>query len=312
MTEGHVTTPDGVRLFFQMRGTGPQIVLFPSGFHLADDFTYLAEGRTLIFYDVRNRGRSDAVADEARLARGVQHDVEDVEAVRRHFDVETVGLVGHSYIGLMVILYAIERPEHVTRVVQLSPMEPYPGKQYPAHLTHVDDVLRDALRSLEQLQAERQRLSTTDFCRKFWSVLRPIYVADPADAAKITWDRCDLPNEVNFMTHWMGRVLPSLGRLGLTPEQIARAAMPVLTVHGRKDRSAPYGGAREWGMLLPDARLLTVDRAAHAPWIEAPDEVRGPVDTFLSGTWPPAARRVSSLDSEDRAVSGAVFPAATA
>jgi len=301
MTDGYLTTPDGVRLFFETRGTGREVVLFPSGFHLADDFTYLADGRTLVFYDPRNRGRSDAVADEAKLARGVLHDAEDVEAVRRHFGVETVALVGHSYVGLMIILYAIAHPERVTRVVQLSPMEPFPGKQYPGHLTHADDVLSNALRRLEQLQADGERLPARELCRLFWSVMRPIYVADPADADKITWDRCDLPNEVNFMTHWMGRVLPSLHRLGLTPEQIAKAAMPVLTVHGRKDRSAPYGGAREWAMLLPDARLLTVDRAAHAPWLEAPDEVRGPVEMFLGGTWPPVAHRVVSLDPEDQA-----------
>src|SRR5437667_10930358 len=39
-----------------------------------------------------------------------------------------------------------------------------------------------------------------------------------------------------------------------------------LTVHGTKDRSSPYGGGREWALMLPNARLLTIENVAHAPW----------------------------------------------
>jgi pimeloyl-ACP methyl ester carboxylesterase len=49
--------------------------------------------------------------------------------------------------------------------------------------------------------------------------------------------------------------------------------MPVLVVHGTKDRSAPYGGGRDWAAMLPNARLVTVTNAGHVPWIEKPGEV---------------------------------------
>jgi len=71
--------------------------------------------------------------------------------------------------------------------------------------------------------------------------------------------------------------------------------MPVLAVHGTKDRSAPYGGAREWAMVVPNARLLAVENAAHVPWIEVPDKVPGAIQTFLNGSWADAARQVESL-----------------
>ena len=123
-----------------------------------------------------------------------------------------------------------------------------------------------------------------------------IYVANPADAGKITWGRCDLPNELNLMKYWTTITLPSIQRLDLTPDAIARVTAPVLIVHGRKDRSSPYGGGREWALSLPDARLLTVDEAAHVPWIEAPDLVFASIRTFLDGAWPEAARHVESLE----------------
>jgi pimeloyl-ACP methyl ester carboxylesterase len=42
-------------------------------------------------------------------------------------------------------------------------------------------------------------------------------------------------------------------------------------------------------MMLPDARLLTVENAAHAPWIEAPDVVQPAIQEFLDGRWPDRA-----------------------
>jgi pimeloyl-ACP methyl ester carboxylesterase len=73
----------------------------------------------------------------------------------------------------------------------------------------------------------------------------------------------------------------------------------VLTIHGARDRHAPYGGGREWALTLPNARLVTIENAAHLPWIEASEEFFGSVETFLNGEWPEAARRVTSLDPQD-------------
>jgi pimeloyl-ACP methyl ester carboxylesterase len=50
--------------------------------------------------------------------------------------------------------------------------------------------------------------------------------------------------------------------LDIPKESIAKVTAPVLTIHGRKGRNAPYGGGREWDMLLPNARLITIDAAA--------------------------------------------------
>jgi pimeloyl-ACP methyl ester carboxylesterase len=57
-----------------------------------DSFQHLAEHRTVIFFDSRNRGGSDSVGDRSKLARGIHHDVDDLEAVRRHFGTEVCTL----------------------------------------------------------------------------------------------------------------------------------------------------------------------------------------------------------------------------
>ena len=295
LIEEYVTTDDGVRLFVQKLGTDPRAVLIPNRVYLFDAFKAFAAGRSVIFCDPRNRGRSDHIDDRAKLERGIHHDVDDLDAIRRHFGLGRVDLIGHSYTGLMVVLYAMKYPDHVNRVVQIGSPGPDYAKQYPAHLTNADATLGEVFGRLGALQKEREAHDPREFCRKFWSILRVLYVLDPADADKLKWEPCDLPNEMNFMKQWNEDVLPSIQNLTLTKEEISKARAPVLAIHGRKDRSSSYGGGRDWALRLPDARLVTVENAAHVPWIEAPDMVFSAVETFLGGQWPETAEKVESL-----------------
>ena len=81
-------------------------------------------------------------------------------------------------------------------------------------------------------------------------------------------------------------------RLDIPWSTFAKVAMPVLTIHGTRDRNAPYGAGREWASHLPVARLLTIPGAAHMPWIDQPDLVFRAIDTFLKGQWPAGAELV--------------------
>jgi pimeloyl-ACP methyl ester carboxylesterase len=69
--------------------------------------------------------------------------------------------------------------------------------------------------------------------------------------------------------------------ISLTSADVTMLTMPVLTIHGRKDRSGPYGGARDWANLLPNGQLLTIEDGGHMPWIEAPAEVLSAIERFL-------------------------------
>jgi pimeloyl-ACP methyl ester carboxylesterase len=294
--EGRVVMPDGVGLYYRVIRGGPGALLVPNGFHLLDDFAALAERRTLVFYDVRNRGRSDAVADPTLLRRGLHQDADDLDVVRRHLGLEQVDVLTHSYAGWIAVLYAARHGRHAGRLVLLGPSEPRAGKVYPAHLTGADDTLRATLARIGELQKERETLAAEEFCRRFWSILRVIYVTDPAQAHRVDWNRCELPNERNAWRYWNEHLLPSLRGLDPAAEGVAGLRTPVLIVHGTRDRSAPYGGAREWAMLLPHARLLAVPDAGHAPWVESPAAVFAAIGAFLDGAWPEAAERVRALE----------------
>lgn len=129
---GYVTGADGVQLYYQRIGNGREVVIVPGRLFLVDALEPLARSHTIIFYDMRNRGRSAPVVDGALIT--IQKDVEDLEAIRRHFGVSRFTPVGFSYLSLMVVMYAAAHPDRITRIVQLGPVPRKFGTPYPASL----------------------------------------------------------------------------------------------------------------------------------------------------------------------------------
>jgi proline iminopeptidase len=302
MTEGYITTADGVRLFYQKIGDSQSTVIIPNALYLYEDFKYLAEDHTLLFYDMRNRGRSDHIDDTTKLSRGIHHDVEDLETIRKHFGKTKVHLIGHSYLGLMVFLYTSAYPDHVETIVQIGPMQLKSGTKYPGHLTAPDEKPIPAPETMEALQRLEQSGYAADnpkeYCKKWWSAIMPVYVSNPADTTKMFSGMCEFPNEwpANILKHLTENILPSIQKLDIGKEQLSRCDLPVLTIHGTRDRAVPYGAGREWVFNLPDARLITIDEGGHMPWIESPGTVFPAIRTFLKGEWPKKAEEINVAD----------------
>lgn len=293
--EGFVTADDGVRLYYRIVGSGAQTVIVPAALYLERDFAQLARGRRVVFYDMRGRGRSDRVADTTHIT--IQWDVRDLERVRRHVGAERIVPVGFSYLGLMVMMYAAEHPERVERVVQIGPVPRRYGTEYPRHLTADDATpVPDSAARAELDRVRRSDLPRTDpraHCRREYELTRVSLVGDASLAGRVP-DVCDMENEwpLNFRRHLGYHFVGSVQKLDVPWETFARATAPVLTIHGTKDRNAPYGAGREWASRLPNARLLTVRGAAHMPWLDEPRLVLSALETFLGGEWPREAERV--------------------
>jgi proline iminopeptidase len=292
--EGFVTTQDGARLWYQKRGSGSQVVVVPGAFLLQPDFDRLAQGRTVVLYDPRNRARSSPVLDEARIS--IQADVEDLETVRAHFGAERIIPVGWSYLGMMVGLYAEAHPDRVERLVQLGPTSPVPGTKYPPPLSMPNETLAPEVKQLhdrvEEARATEAARNPAEFCRINLRFLRRLLVNDPSRADRFP-DQCGWEREwpTNLDRHFQ-LIWRSIFQTSVTRATAATVKVPVLVVHGRRDRNAPYGGGRDWAAIWPDARLVTLDEAAHALWIDDPTALDD-LDTFLKGSWPARAKRIT-------------------
>ncbi len=296
---GEIGTHDGFALAYERIGRGPELVIVPARLYLADAFNGLASPqRTLVFYDMRNRGRSGRVGDSSKIT--IENDIRDLESVRRHFNAERFATIGYSYLGLMVTLYAMEHPERVERIVQLGPVPIKLGTTYPPELDMTkdrsvfDETQWQELQQLEK-DGEMER-RPREFCEKDWAFRRVMLVSQPPRHVERVPSPCVMPNEwpVNLRKHFQALFGGSIAQLEISRDKLAdRVRMPVLTIHGRKDRNTPYGAGREWAQVLPDARLLTLDDAAHNSWADEPDVVLSAIQQFLGGTWPAAAERLA-------------------
>ncbi|HET7437767.1 MAG TPA: alpha/beta fold hydrolase [Thermoanaerobaculia bacterium] len=293
--EGFVNADDGVKLHYRRLDAGSPITLIiPLEHILYDDFRQLADVANIVSYDLRNRGRSEAVKDVNTLT--IEQDVRDLEAVRRELKIDKFVPIGFSYLGKMVAMYTLAHPEHVSRVIQLGPVAMQSAKQYPPELSHgrEDMGLPEAdAKKWEALKASSPE--SREFCEADAVMFSYLLVGDPAHHTRIR-SYCDLPNEMPAAQQkHFAKLWPSIMASDLSAADVKKITVPVLTIHGTKDRNAAYGGGREWALNLPDARLLTIEGAAHVSWADDPVRVFGAIRQFLRGIWPAGAEKVTSV-----------------
>jgi pimeloyl-ACP methyl ester carboxylesterase len=289
---GYIDTAPGVSIYYERYGDGPNVVIVPGRLFMPE-FAQLARAdRTLIQYDMRNRGASRPVADVSQLT--IIEDVADLEAVRRHFAAERASLVGYSYLGLMVALYATEHPDKVARLVQIGPVPRQFGTPYPADQTAGEETLSpDGMAARRAWAAARETATRASdpvaLCRLQAAASNYWLVGNPANHTRVP-DPCRYENEHPFTAQrHLNASFADIQTRQFPKASFVSLTAPVLTIHGTLDRNAPYGSGLEWASTFADGRLVTVDGGAHQVWLDDP-EVITDVSDFFDGRWPERAR----------------------
>ncbi len=289
--EGFVTARDGMRLFYTRTGSGPVRLIVPGGFLGLESTGWLPKKGSAVFYDMRGRGRSSEVPPDGDFT--IEADVLDLEDVRKEVGTERFSLVGYSYLGLVAALYATRFPDRVDRLVALGPVPRKAGTSYPPALVYQDDAWARVEARKRELAGRPQQ----EICEAVWPLTAAALVGLPERASRIGPIPCSWTNEwpEALADRFERLIAGSLRKLDPPRESFFLVNASVLVVHGTKDRNAPYGSGREWAMTFPNARLLTVEGAAHAAWVED-DGAKAAIATFLRGEWPQDAAAVSALD----------------
>ena len=288
-SEGFVTVEPGVRVAYRIVGSGPETLVtpWPSG---SPDLDRLAVGRRIIYYSPRGRLGSDPV-DASKVT--FENEVADLEAVRKHFGLERMMLLGWSHYGMMTAVYTIRHPDRVTRLVQMTPGTP---RRTP-YLDEGMNTMRERsdLPALERLDVRKQAgefaSNPEGLCRENRRLTLKAFVVDPKTVEKLELDSCRFPNEqAERQEQWWGALFGSMADWDYRREAAA-LSVPRLVIHGEKD-FIPFGGSREWVAGNANARLLVIPNVGHFPQIEAPEVFFPAVEKFLSGGWPEGAESV--------------------
>jgi proline iminopeptidase len=265
----------GAELFVRRVGSGrPAVVLHggPGADHeyLRPGFDALAEGRELIYYDQRGGGRSPV---PRTVPVGWTEQVADLEALRQHWEIEQLTIVGYSWGGLLALLYALEHPGRVGRLALVSPAPTWreARERFEAVFSHrnLDPAFQEERRALRE-SGLRER-DPAAFQRRIFELSVAPYFFDPSRARDLT------PFRVVGRTQ--EEVWRSLGNYDLRPRLPQLAGIPALVLHGEAD-PIPIDAARTAAELL-GAEFHPVPRCGHVPYVEAFDTFRTVVGGFL-------------------------------
>jgi proline-specific peptidase len=245
----------------------------------------LSDSFRLIYYDQRGRGRSADGVEPGQVS--IESEMEDLDAVRRHFGFPAVALLGHSWGGLLAMEYAIRRPGRVSRLILLN--------TGPA--SHDD---------FELLRQEGRRTVEGDL-----EQLRAIAATPRHQSGELEADaeyyRIHFRPALFRVEHLEGVV--SRLRIGMTPEGIrksraiedrlyeqtwsrsgydllpalSRLDLPSLVVHGDHDL-VPAACAEHIAGAIPGARYLLLRDCGHFSYLERPDEVHAALTGLFSET----------------------------
>lgn len=293
--EGFVDAGDGVRLYYRLIGSNPDPVVLIHGGpgftsdYLIDDLETMAHSHALFVYDQRGIGRSTLVSDSSSLA--AQRYVEDLEAIRKHLGVRQLTLLGHSWGVAPAILYAMQYPERVHRMILVGAIPANRDGLVAAFQAMA--AARDSVTLRRMAELGRVRAAEPDnlaACREYYQLWFTPFFGDDGAARRMKGNVCagsseSLKNKQNVDRY----TFASLGDWDWTVA-LRSVAVRTLIIQGERD-PLPIDEARNWAAAMPNARILELKGIGHFPYVEAPDLFFPAVDRFLKGEWPDGAIR---------------------
>lgn len=293
--EGYLVGAEGARIHYRLLGSGSDTVVVlhggpGAGIHsVLPVLEPLAGHVTLLLYDQRGGGRSELPADTSLLH--ARYHVEDLEAVRRHFGLERLDLITHSFGAILAARYAERHPERVERMVFHGPTGP--RRAEAARIARAsprspDTTLSNRQRRLLRWLLEGTAADPVATCREYEALGRRL---GEARGEEVTWSgtSCAAPAEaVRYYFRYTAQLAPrTFGDWDFT-SGLEHVSAPLLVVHGARD-SVGLPANRAWAAALPNGRLWSVP-GARSPFADRPEVVFPAVAAFLKGEWPPEPR----------------------
>jgi len=253
----HSTTDDGCRLWTEVTGDGPPVVLVHGGpgcWDVLGGLAGLLPDFTVHRWDQRGCGRSDR-----RGPYALDRFVADLETIRRDTGHEKVALIGHSWGAALALQYADAHLDRLTHLVLVSStgLDGTP----PSYRARVAELL--AQHASDDPWVDR---IATNFADRSTAL---------EHARRLNTPRFE-PNQ-----ECADALLVDLRAVPDRAGACRRIAVPTLVIHGAQDLRPPYV-TDSLLAALPNAERVVLDGVAHYPWVEDPDAFQKAVRAFLS------------------------------
>ncbi|MGW7051576.1 alpha/beta fold hydrolase [Streptomyces sp. NPDC054887] len=263
---------DGAALWARGSGEGDPLILCHGGPGLWDTFEDVSRllvdrGFAVHRWDQRGCGRS-----ERRGPYSVARSVADLDAVRRHFGLDAVTLLGHSWGARLALHYALAHPGRVTRLVYVSGTGIGPDSGWhPEFVGNLRAAIGERLPRWEELRSLERRTEAEE--REMWVLQWSADFPGPDRQRALRLAE-------RMATPWLGVNHTCHAEIGaetatMSEHQLHAACgglrMPVLIVDGERD-IRPRDAVDSLEQSLPHVTRVTLAGAGHLPWAECPAE----------------------------------------
>ena len=255
------------RVQVTVAGEGPAMILWPSllmtGSLWAAQLEHFAATNTLIAVDPPGHGGS------ARL--GATFSFEDcartIEQILDDLDLDAAHVIGNSWGGMIGATFAATRPERTRSCVLMN------CTASPASRRQKLDYgfLALAARLRGGIKPPLTSSAVDSFLGPTSKKTRPAVVEHVRDAV--------LAADIGSVRWAVKSVVPD------RPDQrslLARITAPTLVIAGSEDATFPVAETREMADLIPGARFVVIEDAAHLVALEVPDQVNTLIDEHLA------------------------------
>ncbi|HET8798532.1 MAG TPA: alpha/beta hydrolase [Thermoanaerobaculia bacterium] len=274
---------DGTVLHYEVigdvTGRGAPVVMLAGGPGFSPGYlepvarTLRKEVRSVLFHQ-RGTGLSTMETITAETHK-LQTLVADLESLRTELKAEKLTLLGHSFGGILAMMYAAEHPDRVAALVLVDSGGPTLASMpkfvanFNARLTAEDNAKVKEWSDPAKM-AENRKRAILEITR----ARTPAYFADRAKAKRLM----DALTEESFNDAVLWAVTPQM-MAGLDlREALKGVKAPVLVLHGKQD---PLETAEEVHAAFDGAKLVVIDGAGHFPWEEQPEKFFAPLTEFL-------------------------------
>lgn len=252
--------PDGAKLYYEVAGTGPPLVLLHGGLwdgRLWDDQmeAFGARFRT-VRPDFRGFGRSDPAEREFNLT-------EDLVTVLDEEGIDRAAVVGLSLGGYVALDIALAQPDRVSRLVLVG-----------AGVTGFDDWSDGIQRHREQTDAAVKGGDLAGAMELDLGLWCPLRSGDDERQRRIARENLNAP-----LAEELADVIEqeAIGRLG-------EIRVPTLVLVGDRDVPEMLQLAEILTTGIPGARKVVLEDADHIPNVRKPKEFNELVLVFLEET----------------------------
>jgi pimeloyl-ACP methyl ester carboxylesterase len=269
---------DGVRVFFEVYGTGEPTILFLPTWtiihsrHWKMQIPYFARHARAITFDPRGNGRSDRLPDPETYAES--EFAGDAIAVLDATETERAVLVALSLGADRALRLAANHPDRVAGAVFIGPALPLG----PMEGREIVERFDEELDTDEGWAAYNRHYWLRDF-RGFLEFFFSQCFSEPHSTKQIE-DCVGWGLDTDAETLLATERAPAFGSREDVAETCARVRCPVLVLHGDEDRIRPHAHGAELAMLTR-GRLVTLEGSGHCPHARDPVRVNLLIRGFL-------------------------------